>query len=179
MWLFKRGLIVFSICPMLAAQSSQSQPASLAALMDEVHQLRLAIEQSTLINARTQIAMERIRTQEARTAQAGQKLTDIRQELGHYREMRSHFSSEQKAHEDELSQTTNPEQRNKLEIRIRDLKRQLEEGSGEAELRGREGELISRMQAEQDLLTQFQSEMAQLVGSLNQTAQKIEGQRKP
>jgi hypothetical protein len=71
----------------LGAESAPESPA-LSSLMTEVHELRLAIERSTLLGARTQIAIQRLQTQEARVTSSAKALEDARKELSRFQEER-------------------------------------------------------------------------------------------
>ena len=166
-------LAVFAAGPILSAQTSAPEASTLAALRDEVHQLRLAIERSTLLNARTQIAIERIQTQESRVTQAAQKLGEVRQELARVQAEKNQAALEKKVTEDALPQITNVDERRNMEVHIRDLNRRLENTAGESDIRVREGEMLSRLQTEQGALTQVQSEMNQLAGALDRAIQQI------
>jgi chromosome segregation protein len=160
------------------AQASSAENTTLSALRDEVHELRLAIERSTILGVKTQIAVQRIQAEEARVAQAATALGQARQELARYQAGRAQAALEQKSLEDRLSELTNPEQRREFEAHIRDSKRRLEDESEEARIRAREGELTSQLEREQSFLAQLQAEMSQVVGALNQAIQRIEAQRK-
>jgi hypothetical protein len=168
-------LVVFAAGPILSAQTSAPEASTLAALRDEVHQLRLAIERSTLLNARTQIAIERIQTQESRVNQAAQKLGEVRQELARSQAEKDQLAMEKKATEDALTHIADNDMRRNLELRIRDLSRRLENTAGESDIRAREGEMLSHLQTEQGTLTQVQSEMNQLAGALDRAIQQITG----
>jgi hypothetical protein len=170
------ALPVLLVSPLLFAQAPPAESPTLVALRDEVHQLRLAIECSTLLGTRTQIAIERIRTQEARVAQSTQRLSEVQQELARSQAARNQFALEIKDSESHLSQA-DPTEKQRLEGHIQDLKRRVEDVSGESEIRAREAEASSRLQTEQGLLNQLQIEMNQLAGALDQAIQQMTGQR--
>src|SRR5690348_2691789 len=62
------------------AQKAENDPAVLQALLTEVQQLRLAIERSTLLGARTQLALSRLQIQEQTATRLGQQLNDARRQ---------------------------------------------------------------------------------------------------
>ena len=69
--LFAAGSIAF-------AQNAQSDQRVQQTLITEIQQLRLAIERSTLLNARTQLAVSQLQLQETSIARLTQQLSDIR-----------------------------------------------------------------------------------------------------
>ena len=112
-------------------------------------------------------------------SQADARLSQARQEVARYQDAKHQLAAEQKNSEDRLAQTTNTAERRDLELHIQALKRGQEQVTGEADARAREGEALTQLQAEQGLLTQFRSEMNQLVAALDRAIQQLEGQRKP
>ena len=57
-----RVLVLFALPIVLAAQPAESGDKVTQALISEIQQLRLAIERSTLLNARTQLAISQMRS---------------------------------------------------------------------------------------------------------------------
>src|SRR5712671_5578729 len=60
------------------AQNSSSDPQTLQTLLTEVHQLRLALERSTQIAPRIQIAVERLKLQQDQVARTASWMTFAR-----------------------------------------------------------------------------------------------------
>jgi hypothetical protein len=73
-----RYLLVLSLPFALAAQSPESDQRVTQTLISEIHELRLAIERSTLLNARTQLAISQLQMQETAVARLSTQLNDTR-----------------------------------------------------------------------------------------------------
>src|SRR5713101_3329534 len=78
-------LVSLLVCLCLAAraQAPASDVQTLQALLTEVHQLRIALERSTQIAPRIQIAVERLKLQQEQVARVSRQLQDLRHELDH------------------------------------------------------------------------------------------------
>src|SRR5216684_8460627 len=76
-------LVSLLVCLCLAAraQAPASDVQTLQALLTEVHQLRLALERSTQIAPRIQIAVERLKLQQEQVARTAQQLDELRRDL--------------------------------------------------------------------------------------------------
>jgi hypothetical protein len=147
------------------------------ALMSEVHELRLAIERSTLLGARTQIAIQRLQVQGERVTQAEKQLEEARKGVAGYQQMRQQLAAELKEHESVLQRETNPDGRRALETRIDGLKRALADATGEAPVRARENEMLIQFQNEQATLNRLQSDISQMESILDRAIQQVTGQR--
>lgn len=165
---------VFLVCPCLCAQNP---PATLDALMTEVRELRLAIERSTLLGTRTQIAIQRLQVQQERVTQTEQKLEDARRMLTQYQQGRLGLAAELKDLESQVLRTTDPNARIAFEARIEAGKRSLADVTGEAPLRARESELLYQFQNEQATFNRLQSDISQMESTLDRAIQQITGQR--
>src|SRR5260370_40594918 len=73
-------VIAVLLAARLFGQSQDPERQNIPALLSEVHQLRLAIERSTLLGTRMQISLQRIQMQEVRTARLSQDLDRLRKE---------------------------------------------------------------------------------------------------
>ena len=175
--IFSLGLsmiCLMTICPALFAQAP---PATLNNLMSEVHELRLAIERSTLLGARTQIAIQRLQIQGERVTQAEKQLEEARKGVAGYQVRRQQIAAELKEHESVLQRTTNPDERRALEARVDGLKRALADATGEAPFRARESEMLIQFQNEQATFNRLQSDISQMESLLDRAIQQITGQR--
>ena len=170
--LFRLGFL--TLCPALFAQAP---PASLDALMTEVHELRLSIERSTLLGARTQIAIQRLQIQGERMTQAEKQLDDARKGVSGYQQRRQEMTAELKATESEMQRVTNPEDRQALEARVDGMKRFLADTSAEAPIRARENEMLIQYQNEQAAFNRLQSDITAMESALDRAIQQITGQR--
>src|SRR3954447_19870343 len=73
-----RYLLFLAVPLVLAAQSPESDQRVTQALISEIQQLRLAIERSTLLNARTQLAISQLQMQETIVPRLSTQLNDTR-----------------------------------------------------------------------------------------------------
>jgi len=167
------SLGLFVTCPTLFAQA----PATMDTLMSEVHELRLAIERSTLLGARTQIALQRLQIQGERVTQAEKQLEEARKGIGEYQKMRQQLTAELKDHESALQRAPNPDARRSLEDRIDGLKRFLADTAAEAPLRARENDMLIQFQSEQATFNRLQSDISQMESILDRAIQQITVQR--
>ena len=166
------GLLM--ICPSLFAQAP---PATMDALMTEVHELRLAVERSTLLGARTQIAIQRLQVQSERMTQAEKQLEEARKGVAGYQRERQQLAAELKDHESQIQRESNPDARRALEGRVEGLKKALADRTGEAHLRARENEMLIQFENEQGTFNRLQSDINQMESTLDRAIQQITGQR--
>lgn len=158
------------LCPQLDAQAPL---ADTAALMNEVHELRLAIERSTLLGARTQIAIQRLQTQSDRVTQAEKKYDEARGETAEYQQVRRDMASMIKQEEAAVQFTTNPNSRRERETRIANMKQQIADTSGEAPLRAKESDAMIQLQNEQAAFTRLQSDISNMESILDRAIQQL------
>src|ERR1044071_4389087 len=64
----------------LSAQPAESDQRVTQTLITEMHELRLAIERSTLLNARTQLAISQLQMQEQSVVRLSTQLNDLKQQ---------------------------------------------------------------------------------------------------
>src|SRR5580765_5510619 len=112
------ALIIF-----FAACASAQAPDPIQTLLGEVQQLRLAIERSTLLGARTQIALQRIQLQEQRTRQLAQEANGLRAQADTFTTSRSGLETHLKGSEERLPRVLDPKERQAMESIIEDDKR--------------------------------------------------------
>src|SRR5579863_6289449 len=77
----KRILLLLSLGFTARAQNTSPDPQTLQALLTEVHQLRLALERSSQIAPRIQIAVERLKLQQDQVARTGRELEELRRDM--------------------------------------------------------------------------------------------------
>src|SRR3954462_4946570 len=86
-----RHLLFLAIPFALAAQSAESDQRITQVLISEIQQLRLAIERSTLLNARTQLAISQFQLQETAVSRISQQLNEVKTQAagmgGHLRQL--------------------------------------------------------------------------------------------
>jgi hypothetical protein len=160
------------------AQTTEPERQTLQALLVEVQQLRAAIERSTLLGTRTQIAMQRIQMQEARTTRLSQDLDRVRREVTDLDRMKTETAVHLRAMEAQLSQATDPNGRLRLEEEVKRVKIRLEQlAVEEPHTRAREADLANQVQAEQSRLTELQDRVSAMERVLDTAIGNLTGQR--
>ena len=136
-----------------AAYASAQAPDPIQTLLGEVQQLRLAIERSTLLGARTQIALQRIQIQEARTRQLEQDANGFRTQADSLTANRSQFEARLKDAEEQLPRAADPKQRLAMEEEVRMSKEALASMTmAEQQARAREVGATNQARLEQSKL---------------------------
>ena len=73
------GIFLLAACPItLFAQPAETDQRVLQTLLTEVQQLRVAIERSTLLGARTQLAISQLQLQESKTERLSREFQALR-----------------------------------------------------------------------------------------------------
>jgi predicted nucleic acid-binding Zn-ribbon protein len=147
-------------------------------LLVEVQQLRAAIERSTLLGTRTQIAMQRIQMQETRTTRLSQELDRVRREVTDLDRVKTETVLHLRAMEAQLSQATDPNGRLRLEEEVKRIKLRLEQlAAQEPQTRAREADLANQVQTEQSRLTELQDRVNALERTLDTAIGQLTSQR--
>jgi predicted nucleic acid-binding Zn-ribbon protein len=133
-----------------------------------VHQLRLAIERSTQIAPRIQIAVERLKLQQEKVARTAQQLDELRRELDRGRSDQPKFQQRLQAIENQANQAVDPAERRRLEEGMKMFKVEAEQAEKSLQqMQAREGELIGQFQTEQTRLTELNDRLDQIERALN------------
>jgi hypothetical protein len=135
-----------------------------AALLAEVHELRLAMERSTTVAPRVQLTLARLNIQEQRTVVLGRDLDQIRQQQAtaslETKKLSGELEDVQKALQ---TAPSDPSQRRGFEFQEQDLKRKLRQQAAiEDRLRVRESEAAQLLSAEQARWIDLNSKLDEL-----------------
>src|ERR1051325_5331448 len=84
-------------------------------LLSEVHELRLAIERSSLLGTRLQISLQRIQMQEMSTTRFSQDHDRLKKETADMQVGYAMAAGQLRVAEEKLTQTTDPNERRQLE----------------------------------------------------------------
>jgi chromosome segregation ATPase len=135
--------------------------------------LRLAIERSTLLGSRTQLAISRLQLQQNAAAQAARDLDNLRRDVAEMSARRSTIEKEMKNAEEEAN-SAKPEARTAIQQAIAQLKLNLEAISGEID-RGaaREAELNRKVGELQAQVSDAESRIGQMERSLDEAIQQM------
>ena len=137
--------------PISASQTPQGDSGqTMQALLNEVHQLRLAIQRSNLNTYHAQVTLERLRLQQQQVDRLNDKLGGARALIAQVQTEKSRLQEDIPRLEAQLSQESDPGKRRDLELRHQMIKlevdRLLENISQQREL---ESQLNAQVQVEQ------------------------------
>src|SRR5258705_7350643 len=86
-------IFLLAACPIAVfAQAAETDSRVLQTLLSEVQQLRVAIERSTLLGARTQLAISQLQLQESRSERLSRELTALRDSTSQLEGQKSRLS---------------------------------------------------------------------------------------
>jgi len=163
-------LLVLSALPVLA-QDKASHPdatnTALQELVNEVRQLRLTLERSTVVNFRAQVLLQRLQLQNQRIAQASSRLEEIRGRVSHLLSDQASFAENVRTLQERIAKEQGGVFTKGLEDQLAETKSQLERiARTEAQLRGQEGEAETALQKEQAAWEDLTQQLAALDQSL-------------
>lgn len=165
---------VFLLAPIvLSAQSSVADQKLTETLIKEVQQLRVAVERSTLLSARTQLAVTELQVQEAAVARLTQQYSDARTGSGVLSARRNQLT--EKVQELEVKKTTaSPAARGLVEMQLKQAKADLGEAVGaDQERSARESEVASQLNAARNVVADTRSRIAELRQALDAAIQQL------
>ena len=150
------------------AQTSASETETLQKLMTEVHQLRIALERSSQIAPRIQIAVERLKMQQEQVARVARQVDDARRDLDHFRTQQGQIQQQLQSTENASNETVDPATRKALNTELAAMKQrseQVEKSAQEAQIH--ESDVASQLQSEQSKLAEFNERLNLLEHALN------------
>jgi len=157
------------LCFVARAQAPASDVQTLQALLAEVHQLRVALERSTQIAPRIQIAVERLKLQQEQVARVARQLDDLRNNLDHSRTEQPKIQQRFEHLNSAAAQATDPQQRKDLDDQLGFFKVEAEQAEKSVQqLQARESDLASQLQSEQARLTELNDRLDQMERALNE-----------
>jgi hypothetical protein len=164
------------LCPLAAlAQPAESESRTLQTLLSEVQQLRLAIERSTLLGARTQLAISQLQLQESKAERLTKELQDVREGRAQAESQKTRLAEETKTLEAALGRAdTSPQLRKDIEGQAGHLKIESEMMAAQV-LRqaAREGELASQAMAAQREVQDSRAWISEMQRSLDAAIQQM------
>jgi chromosome segregation ATPase len=169
------ALGLFTVCfvPCAGAQVSKpSEPAqgdrdqTLQQLLVEVRELRLALQRTTIINARFQMLIERLKAQQAQVDSINQQLESVRSNLTKLRAAKTQAVAQMKETEERLNNLSG-EERTTLEKTTKEVKQWLEsKGVEEQQQIQEEVDLTMRLQVAQARLSDLDNQLDALMKEL-------------
>ena len=157
-----------SVCLTARAQAPVSDGPTLQTLLAEVHQLRIALERSTQIAPRIQIAVERLKMQQEQAARVARQLDDARQELEHFRTDQVRIQQRLQFVDNEVTQTADPQKRKDLNDLLANLKQEADRAEKSVQQsQAPEGEWANQLKSERVKLTELNDRLDQMERALN------------
>lgn len=147
--------------PGTTAQPAQGENAqTMQALLNEVRELRLAIQRSNLSAYRAQIVIERARSQQQRVDRLAEKLREIRERIDEVKAPQAEMQDRLKKIDERLNEERDAKKRAELGDEQEDFKGRLKMLSqDEARRREQEAQLASQLQLEQARLTELNDQL--------------------
>jgi hypothetical protein len=169
-----RYLLFLAVPLALAAQSAESDQRITQTLISEIQQLRLAIERSTLLNARTQLAVSQLQLQETAVARLTSQLNDVRMQAPGTAGNKARIEEYIRQTEQQRSTASDAKQLPSFEAKLRELKAELEQATAmETNRAAREGELAAQFQAVQNQIADSRARIAEMERALDTAIQQL------
>jgi chromosome segregation ATPase len=142
-----------------AGQSEQSTQA----LLNEVRQLRLAIQQLSLSGYRSQVIVERLRSQQQRVDRLSDRLRETRDRIAGLKREQYFLQDELKRIENRLNRATEFAERTTLEEQQERLKSRLDDQAREStRMQEQESQFAGQLNLEQGKLAEFNDQLDSL-----------------
>ena len=169
--------IVLLLVPFaLAAQPAEPDSRVTQALIKEMQQLRLAIERSTLLGARTQLAVSQLQLQDTAVARLKQQYDEVRTNGASINVRRTQFAEEVKDLEQRRTtpEFSNPQKLEMLDSQLKQMKYEMDRSTAEEQIRlAREGDLAVQLQAAQAQIAESRSRIAEMEKALDTAIQQL------
>ena len=164
-------------CPLaLFAQPAETDPRVLQTLLSEVQQLRVAIERSTLLGVRTQLAISQLQLQESKTERLSRELQALRESASHFESRKAQITQAIQEFEAKRSMpgSSSPQAQNEVESNLKHFKVELDElVVNQQRSSAREGELTSQLQAAQRDVQDSRNRIAEMERTLDTAIQQM------
>src|SRR2546426_9970234 len=151
--------------PAESAQPDRDQ--TLRKLLNEVRELRLAVQRATVNNTRFQMLIERVRVQQGRVDTLGRQLESVHSQVAEMRAAKPQMEEQIKDAEGLLDRTAEPNAHAELESRIKAERGNLARLTQDEErLRNREANIDTDLQATQTKLNELNGQLDALMSEL-------------
>jgi len=168
----KRTLTAGLIWAGLAAGQQTAQPsqdATLQAVLNEVHALRLALEQNNRIGPAVQIAVAQMQMMDERARDAAKQLQGVRDKIAESRARKTSLQASIKQMEAQAGQAIDQNAKSRLEDNISSLKTAVENQTAvDQELQSKEADASSQLANEQNRLNEISDRLKSLERALGQ-----------
>ncbi len=133
------------------------------ALLSEVRQLRQALERSSTVVPRLQLAIARYQMQQERVDRLERDLRSFRLQLASDLSGKEHLATALKQLEDQAAQSQDPMQRKQMEDATKIARAELEQQTVRGDQgRAQEQEMVSQLRAEEAKLSELNEQMNQM-----------------
>jgi hypothetical protein len=150
------------------ANGSAGEKSAIEALLVEVRQLRLALEYSTTLIARVQVAAQRLQAQQDRVDRLSRELREFRGQMALHASEKERTAVLAKEIESEAAQMTEPARRKELEEVARRMAfESVRHNARDQQEREQESQLQTQFQAEQARLDELAGHLSDLERKLD------------
>ena len=158
----------------LAAQTADSDQQVTRTLISEIQQLRLAIERSTLLNARTQLAVSQLQLQETSLSRIKQQLDDARAQAPGLNGQKVRIAETIKQLEHNRTLVSESREASDLEARIKEMNLELDQANAMEQVRAaRESDLAIKLQTAQAEIVDSRTRIAEMERALDAAIQQM------
>jgi len=171
-------IVVFSLSSTTAHAQSSKPPDDgiLQSLLNEVRLLRETLQRINLNAYRSQIIVERIRSQNDRVGRITRMLEDTRDEIANLQMQTKQMSEQAKAAESQVEQEADSNRRTAMEAEIKGFKQMLEPLKQRIDqLREREVRLNGELQTEQGKLSELEGRLEALEREIENEIERQRG----
>jgi len=153
-------ILIAAVLTAAGTTRAQTSDSAIQALLDEVRQLRLAVERSAVLAPKIQMTLQRMQLQQDSVSRASRQLEDLREQLAKSAAEEADVAFHIKDVEARAAQEQDSARRKAMEDEVKLTKSRLEEKTdqqkmNDAQQRARESELAGRLQTEQAKLNEL------------------------
>jgi SMC interacting uncharacterized protein involved in chromosome segregation len=162
-------LPLFALGQQAGTTDVSPEKATLQALLTEVRQLRFALERSTSVLTRIQLALQRLQLQQERVDRLSKQLQDSHTQTAGTLDRKAHLVTAVQQFESRISQEQDPTRRKGLELEMKGLTVELEELTvREQREQAQEIQFSGQLQTEQAKLGELSDQLNELDKKLQQ-----------
>jgi SMC interacting uncharacterized protein involved in chromosome segregation len=163
------GLPLFALGQQAGTTDASPDKATLQALLTEVRQLRFALERSTSVVPRIQLAFQRVQLQQDRVDRLSKQLQDFHAEAAVRVDRKTRLAAAVQQFETQISQEQDPKRRKGLELEMKGATVELEQQTlHEQQQQAQEIQFSGQLQTEQGKLSELSDQLNDLDKKLQQ-----------
>ena len=163
------GVPLLAFGQQTGTSDASAERATLQALLTEVRQLRFALERSTSVVPRIQLAFQRLQLQQDRVDRLSDQLQESRTHTAGTMDRKAHLVTALQQYENRISQEQDPTRRKGLESEMKGFTAELEQQTlHEQQEQAQELQLSGQLQTEQAKLNELSDQVNELDKKLQQ-----------